>query len=196
MKIIGITGGTGAGKTSALNVLADMNVEILDCDAIYHQLIQTSQPLRDALTEEFGDVFCDQGLDRQKLGSLVFQNPDALAQLNAITMGFVEAEVHNRMKQAEEAGRAGVAIDAIGLLESDVRHECDVLVAITAPAELRVQRIMAREGISEEYAWNRVKAQKDERYFRENCHYTLANDSTPEEFRQRAVELFTKVLTQ
>ena len=58
MKIIGITGGTGAGKTSALHVLAEMNVEILDCDVIYHQLIQTIQALRTALTERFGDVFC------------------------------------------------------------------------------------------------------------------------------------------
>ena len=194
MKIIGITGGTGAGKTSALNVLAEMNVEILDCDVIYHQLIQTSQALRTALTERFGDVFCADGLDRQKLGNLVFQNPDALAQLNAITMGFVEEEVHARMKQAEADHRVGVAIDAIGLLESDVRHECDVLVAITAPAEVRCKRIMAREGISEEYAWNRVKAQKDERYFKENCDYVLPNDSTEDVFRARAVELFTKVL--
>ena len=194
MKIIGITGGTGAGKTSALHVLAEMNVEILDCDVIYHQLIQTSQALRTALTERFGDVFCADGLDRQKLGNLVFQNPDALAQLNAITMGFVEAEVHARMKRAEAAHRIGVAIDAIGLLESDVRYECDVLVAITAPAEVRCKRIMAREGISEEYAWNRVKAQKDERYFKENCDYVLPNDSTEDVFRARAVELFTKVL--
>ena len=196
MKIIGITGGTGAGKTGALNVLAEMNVEILDCDAIYHQLIQTSQPLRAALTKAFGDVFCEEGLDRQKLGSLVFQNPEALAKLNAITLSFVEEEVHTRMKQAEQACRAGVAIDAIGLLESDVRHECDTLVAITAPEEVRVQRIMAREGISEEYARNRIKAQKEEGYFRENCDYTLANDSTPAVFHQRAMELFTKVLNQ
>lgn len=194
MKIIGITGGTGAGKTSALNVLAELNVEILDCDVIYHELIQTSQALRAALTEQFGDVFCADGLDRQKLGNLVFQNPDALAQLNAITMGFVEEEVHARMKQAEAAGKAGVAIDAIGLLESSVRHECDVLVAITAPAEVRCKRIMAREGISEEYAWNRVKAQKPEQYFKENCDYVLPNDSTEEVFRARALELFTQVL--
>ena len=173
-----------------------MNVEILDCDVIYHQLIQTSQALRTALTERFGDVFCADGLDRQKLGNLVFQNPDALAQLNAITMGFVEAEVHARMKRAEAAHRIGVAIDAIGLLESDVRYECDVLVAITAPAEVRCKRIMAREGIGEEYAWNRVKAQKDEGYFKENCDYVLPNDSTEEVFRMRAVALFTKVLNQ
>lgn len=196
MKIIGITGGTGAGKTSALEVLAKMNVEILDCDMIYHQLIQTSQALRIALTERFGDVFCEDGLDRQKLGSLVFQNPDALAQLNEITLGFVENEVHTRMKLAEQSGRAGVAIDAIGLLESDVRYECDVLVAITAPEEIRIQRIMEREGISEEYARNRVNAQKDEKYFRENCDCILVNDSTFEVFQERSAALFTEVLGQ
>ena len=133
MKIIGITGGTGAGKTSALHVLAEMNVEILDCDVIYHQLIQTSQALRTALTERFGDVFCADGLDRQKLGNLVFQNPDALAQLNAITMGFVEAEVHARMKRAEAAHRVGVAIDAIGLFESGLAALCDETIQLFVP---------------------------------------------------------------
>ena len=77
-----------------------------------------------------------------------------------------------------------------------MRYECDVLVAITAPAEVRCKRIMAREGIGEEYAWNRVKAQKDEVYFKENCDYVLPNDSTEEVFRMRAVALFTKVLNQ
>ena len=76
MKLFGITGGTGAGKTTALDVLAGMNVEILDCDVIYHELIRSSAALREALTRRFGDVFNSEGLDRQKLGNLVFQNPD------------------------------------------------------------------------------------------------------------------------
>ena len=196
MKVFGITGGTGAGKTTALNVLADMGVEILDCDVIYHELTRSSQSLRQAITQRFGDVFDGEGLNRQKLGNVVFQNPDALSDLNDIILGYVEDEVHRRMKRAEADGRPGVAIDAIGMLESDVRHECDALVAITAPEEERVQRIMKREGISEEYARNRVNAQQPDSYFSERCHHVLKNDSTAEAFREKAQELFSRLLTE
>ena len=196
MKVFGITGGTGAGKTTALDVLAEMNVEILDCDVIYHQLVRTSQALRAAITERFGDVFDGEGLNRQKLGNVVFQNPDALADLNDIILGYVEDEVHRRMAQAERDGRPGVAIDAIGMLESDVRHECDALVAITAPVEVRVQRIMDREGISEEYARNRINAQQPDSYYVDNCHYVLENDSTAEAFQEKTRALFARLLIE
>lgn len=194
MKIFGITGGTGAGKTTTLDVLAEMNVEILDCDVIYHELIRSSEALKQALTHRFGNVFNEEGLDRQKLGNVVFQNPTALDELNRITLGFVEDEVHCRMAQAEENGRAGVAIDAIGLLESDVRYECDVLIAVTAPAETRIRRIMEREDISEEYARSRVNAQKPDAYFQENCQYVLENNSTEEAFRRKIHTLFAMLL--
>jgi dephospho-CoA kinase len=196
MKVFGITGGTGAGKTTALDTLAGMNVEILDCDVIYHQLVRTSEPLRAAITERFGDVFDGEGLNRQKLGNVVFQNPEALSDLNDIILGYVEDEVHRRMKLAEEDGRPGVAIDAIGMLESDVRHECDALVAITAPVEVRVRRIMDREGISEEYARNRINAQQPDSYYADNCHYVLENDSTEEKFQEKTRALFTRLLTE
>ena len=98
------------------------------------------------------------------------------------------------MALAEQAGRAGVAIDAIGLLESDVKYECDALVAITAPAEVRVRRIMEREGITEEYARSRVNAQQPDSYFLENCEYVLENDSTEEAFPEKARALFSQLL--
>ena len=161
---------------------------------IYHELIQSSAALKEALTRRFGDVFNDEGLDRQKLGNLVFKDPDALAELNRITLGFVEDETRRRMALAEQAGRAGVAIDAIGLLESDVKYECDALVAITAPAEVRVRRIMEREGITEEYARSRVNAQQPDSYFLENCEYVLENDSTEEAFQEKARALFSQLL--
>ena len=196
MKVFGITGGTGAGKTTALDTLAGMDVEILDCDVIYHELVRSSQALREEITGRFGDVFDGEGLNRQKLGNVVFQDPEALSDLNDIILGYVEDEVHRRMKLAEEDGRPGVAIDAIGMLESDVRHECDALVAITAPVEVRVQRIMDREGISEEYARNRINAQQPDSYYADNCHYVLENDSTAEAFQEKTRALFARLLIE
>lgn len=199
MYVIGITGGTGAGKTTALHALEAFDALVLDADAIYHQLTENSHQLRQALTARFGQVYTARGtLDRKKLGAVVFQDPQALADLNAITHRYVGEEVDRQLAQARANGRKVAAIDAIALIESGLNTRCDRTVAITAPVEVRVKRIMAREGISEEYARMRIAAQKDEAYFQENCDYILENtqEDTPETFAARALTLFRSILNQ
>lgn len=192
MLVIGITGPTGAGKTTALNALTALGGRIVDADAVYHQLTATSPALRQELEARFGPVYADGDLDRKKLGQVVFQDPQALADLNAITHKYVAQETRRQIDEARQAGAPAVGIDAIALLESPLAAYCDCTVAVTAPEELRVKRIMAREGISEEYARLRVEAQKPSAWFQEHCDYTLENTEadTPETFAQRARTFF------
>lgn len=192
MLVIGITGPTGAGKTTALNALTALGGRIVDADAVYHQLTATSPALRRELEARFGPVYAGGDLDRKKLGQVVFQDPQALADLNAITHKYVAQETRRQIDEARQAGAPAVGIDAIALLESPLAAYCDCTVAVTAPEELRVKRIMAREGISEEYARLRVEAQKPSAWFQEHCDYTLENTEadTPETFAQRARTFF------
>ena len=172
--VIGFTGPTGAGKTSALRALERLGGLVLDCDAIYHQLLRTDDALRTALTGAFGQVFAPDGtLDRQKLGTVVFSDPAALETLNSIIYDRLPRELLRRM---DDSNAPVVGVDAINLIESGLCDMCRRTVAVLAPAEQRVRRIMARDGIPEDYARLRVQAQKDDDFYRAHCTDTLFND--------------------
>ena len=198
MKRIGITGPTGAGKTTALGALTDLGACVIDADAVYHSLLEESAPLRAALTGRFGpSILAPEGkIDRKALGNVVFGDPKALDELNRITHRFILEEIDRQTAQAEREGKPAVAVDAIALLESGVGETCDAVVGILAPKEVRVRRIMAREGIPEDYARRRVEAQQGDGFFRAHCGYILENreEDTPEAFRARARALFEQIL--
>ena len=176
--IIGITGGTGCGKTTLLKVIAEKGGLILDCDAIYHQLLATDKNLLGAIETRFPGVIENGVLQRKKLGAIVFSDEKALLDLNRITHSAIRAEVLRQLKAAPKLA----AIDAIALFESGLSELCDVTVAITAPVEDRVQRLMKRDSITEDYARSRIAAQHDESWFREHCDCILKNNSTEMQF--------------
>ena len=191
--VLGLTGGTGAGKTSALNAIRELGGTVVDCDAVYHEMLENSQEMRNAINARFPGVFDQDGkLNRQKLGKEVFAKKDRLAQLNEIVFRFMVPELDRRM---ESAGDGLFAIDAINLLESGADRLCDRTIAVTAPTELRVRRIMARDGITEQYARLRISAQKPDEYYRGKCDCELNNAAdTPEAFQAEAKLFFTRLI--
>lgn len=197
MTILGITGPTGAGKTTLLREVEKLGGEVIDCDAVYHEMLKSDIPLQDSLEKEFGPLWDEAGgIDRKKLGAIVFRNPDRLERLNSIAWSLVTDRVREILGRYREQGRALAAIDAIALLESPLNMLCQLRIAVLAPPDIRVKRVMAREGISEEYAWARVKAQKPDEYFIQNCDHTLLNNySSAEEFVYAAQELLKEVLS-
>ena len=181
--IIGITGGTGCGKTTLLKVIAEKGGLILDCDAIYHQLLATDASLLNAIENRFPGTVEDGQLQRKKLGSVVFSDESALLDLNKITHSAIKEEVLRRLESRPKLA----AIDAIALFEGGLAELCGITVAVTAPAEVRVQRLMKRDSISENYARSRIAAQHDEAWFRQRCDWILENNGTEIQFREKCL---------
>ncbi len=195
--LIGITGGTGAGKTTALRELAKLNVHIIDCDQVYHALLTGNERMQNELKTRFGaDLFTPAGLDRKRLGEIVFRDSAAMADLNRITHYYINMETNRQIDDARAAGMAGAAIDAFLLLEGDMGARCEFHVGIIAPTEERVKRLIAREGITAEYARTRIAAQKSDRFYRDNCTYILENNATQAQFAQAAQALFRPLLQE
>ena len=192
--VLGLTGGTGAGKTSALKAIEALGGRTIDCDALYHTMLRTDESLRQALAREFGqETFLPDGsLNRPYLGKRVFSRQERLARLNEIVYAAIVPEVE---RQVESGDCPLWAIDAINLLESGIARLCDRTVAVTSPMELRLRRIMARDGIDEGYARLRISAQRTDDYYREHCDLELCNDAAaPEEFEAKAKRFFETII--
>ena len=189
---IGITGGTGSGKTSALRALCALGGRIIDCDAVYHRELAANARLRRDITRAFGDVFDGEKLNRQKLGGIVFSDPEALRRLDGIV------NVHLLPVICREAeGHLIVGLDAINLLQSGLAALCRETVAVLAPTEQRVRRIMERDGISEDYARLRIGAQQPEEYYRQHCSRVLENRADgPEAFEEQARNFFRELIRE
>ena len=187
--VLGITGGTGCGKTTLLKAFEAIGGVVMDCDAIYHELLKTDPALLGAIESRFPGCVEDGELNRKKLGAIVFSDPAALADLNTITHGAVKAEVLRRLEMAS----VPVAIDAIGLFEGGLAELCDTTVAITAPLEDRIARLTVRDHITKEQAKLRIQAQKPESWFREQCDHILENNDTASNFQEKCFAFFDKL---
>lgn len=193
MTVIGITGPTGSGKTTALKALKKRGFEVIDCDRLYDGLVETDEKLRESLRKTFGEVFLPDGkLDRRALAQRVFGSPAELDKLNAIVFPAVYAAVEAKIAKSTQKG---IAIDAINLVECKLGQLCDVTVAVSAEPNVRLKRIMARDGIDEERAKARIAAQKPDKFYRKNCNFFLENRAgSAAEFERLMEEFMDNIL--
>ncbi len=194
MTVVGITGPSGSGKTTALRVLEELGARTIDCDEVYHQLLAGDSALVAALAERFPEAYENGAIDRRALAALVFSDPAALADLNAISHRFVREEVARRLRDGAMGGETLAAIDAIELIEGGLDGCCDLVLGVLADRETRIARIMRRDGLDRARAAARVDAQRGDAYFCEKCDHILYNNGDEGQFFTICREYFTEVL--
>ena len=190
MKVIGLTGGSGSGKTTVMNYLVERGALGLDCDVVYHRLLEECEPMLSEIRERFPAAFPGGEFKCKALGAIVFSHAEALKDLNAITHRYVREEVARRLRSHARSGGTLVAIDAVELIEGGLDKLCTFTVGVVADAGKRAERIMAREGISEDYARSRIAAQKGDEYYEQHCDRVICNDGDRDALRSKCRELF------
>jgi len=197
MYIIGITGGTGAGKSSAVKALQALGAVALDCDAIYHEVLLNNKEMKNEIETQFNNVSFNGEISREKLSEIVWNNPGSLRKLNAITHKYMDIEINNRISTLKQQNVNTVVIDAIALIESGQNNKCDIVVGVVAPKEDRLSRIIQRDNLTKEHALKRINAQQPESFYHENCDHIFENAYNSEtEFEARCRDFFEVLLSE
>lgn len=189
MRIIGLTGGSGTGKGTFAALLREKGAGWVDADAVYRTLCAENREMLAALDAAFGGVLNQNGaLDRPKLAAIVFADPEKLKKLNAITLPYIRAASLEAMRAQGDC--PFVVYDAPTLFEVGADDLCERIIGVLADTEVRVQRIMARDGLDESAACARIGAQPDADFYRARCNYIVENNGGIADLQRQADAIF------
>lgn len=160
MKIIGICGSSGAGKSTVCSYFEQFGFAILDCDAIYHELVNAPSDCLTELGKNFGEDLIEGGrLDRNKLGQIVFSDKNKLRKLNEISHRHVKLQLEKEIKRLKASDVEAAIIDAPMLFEAELDKRCDLVIAVISDEASQLSRICERDGIGREKALKRLSNQ-------------------------------------
>ncbi len=192
MIIIGITGGSGCGKTTVSNILSNNGVDVVDCDLVARKIVEPNEPALNEIKTYFGSEYIkeDGTLDRKKLASLVFSDSEKLLKLNELTHKYVEEYIDLYIKNSKAEI---VGIDAAALIESGIYKKCDYLICVLADKKIRVERIIKRDMLSKEEAISRINAQKNDTFYIEKSDYIVYNNDNIDSVNNKIREILDEI---
>ena len=200
MITVGITGGSGSGKSTAARFLVQKGAKCIDADLVYHSLIENPSDCTRALSREFGAsvLTADGTLDRRALSEIVFAPTDAgrlaLARLNEITHHYVQKECEKQLEAFREENVPVTVLDVPLLFESGMDKLCNVTLAFIASKKTRLVRIIKRDGITKEAAEARIAAQPSDKYYKERADHVIENNGGKEELQRSLSHLLPKIM--
>ena len=192
--IVGLTGPTGSGKSTIQKLALALGFFCIDADKVARKATEKGSPLLPKLQKEFGDILNPDGsLNRAALAEVAFKDIDSTNRLNSITLPYILKDIENIIKKAPNRF---ILLDAPTLFEAGAQKICSTTVGVIADEEIRIKRIIERDGISEEAALLRINAGKPESFYLDNCNYVLTNNGSVDEFLEDANALLNKFISE
>lgn len=194
-EIIGLTGQTGAGKSTVRKLLKAKGAAVIDADSVAHDVADNELNCLTDIAEHFSCVVLnDKGkLNRKALGRIVFSDKKKLALLNKIMFPYIVSAIKGQVTAYEQAGAQVIVIDGATLIESGCSKMCSALISVTAEEETRLTRIIHRDGISKRDALRRVSAQNPEEFYIKASDYVIKNDGTPGDLEREAERVLYEI---
>lgn len=192
-RVIGITGGIASGKSNVSNICKELGYVVIDSDEIARELSKKGKPLYDAIVNRFGTDFLteDKELDRKKLGRLVFNNTAMKTIMDKISHPIIVEEIKERIKAIPDGL---VFVDIPLLFEAKLEYLCDKIICVFLRKKLQVERLMARDGIDEDYALAKIHSQMDLYMKKELSDYVIDSAGEFEETKKQVVNVINDIL--
>lgn len=195
MIIIGLTGGSGAGKGCVAKYFSECGIETIDTDHVSRQVCQKGSDCLKELVSYFGDeiLLPDGSLDRKRLAELAFSDETKHKMLNSITHKYILLMVDIWLETQKKDGKAAAIVDAPLLYESGFDNKCDKVIAVIADKEIRIARIIERDGITEEQAEIRLKNQHPSDFYSSKADYTITNNGSLDDVSCQVKEIYDSI---
>lgn len=192
MKVFGITGGSGSGKSTASSIFADLGVEVIDADVISREITEPNSECLAELVQRFGNGILkkDGTLNRKKLASLAFSDENNLKKLNSVTHCYIKAEIENRIAASNAEW---IAIDGAVIIGSIIEPLCEFIITVTADRCVRERRICERDALSKKMACERIAAQPDDVFYKTHSKYIIYNNGSFEDLKKQVLELYDQI---
>lgn len=196
--IIGLTGQTGAGKSSVREIMRRKGAAVIDADTVAHGITENNVDCIYDIVNHFSCLVLNEKgtVNRKALGKRVFSDKKELGVLNKIIFPYILEEIEHEVLGCIAEGAEDIVIDGATIIESGCGRMCDVLVSVVADAETRTKRIIRRDGISRTDAERRVFAQKPEEFYTENSDHVIRNDGSLSELEQNVNTVLKNMLNK
>lgn len=190
--LVGITGGSGSGKSAVSDEFKNAGIPVIDADMVSREVTLPGKPALFKIAEVFGSEYIstDGKLLRKKLGSLVFSDSGALNSLNRIINKYIRQEIQNKISSLNAPI---ICLDAPLLIEYGINEQCDKVIAVLADEKIRISRICKRDAISETDALNRIKSQNKDKFYLEKADYIVYNNSTRESLANQTKKIISQL---
>ena len=193
--VVGLTGQTGAGKSTVSDYLRENGMAVIDADKVAREVVETGSACIADIALEFGCEYinADGTLNRKKMAKTVFTDKAKLKKLNALMFPYIIRRLCEEIERSRREGEGIIVLDAPTLFESGADRECDYVVSVIADEQSRKERIIRRDGLTQQEAQERISAQHDEEYYQSRSDEILENNEGVDSLKNRTSALISRL---